>query len=160
VLAFAGAATALGAVTVAGASNNDDSLLVPVIAGWWLIALIFGLWVGRSRNANVPIGRLLATAKSVTSLPEQRPGLLLLNRLWPLLLATVGTGALAFKFPQVPGIFAGFALGFAIAMRHQEKAVAAIEDRDGAAFYVERTSPLRPIQLVRTPSFRRDVVPV
>jgi hypothetical protein len=145
---------------VAGAANNSDSLLVPVIAGWWLIALLYGLWMGRARNTNIQIARLLATAKSVTSLPEQRPGPVLLNRLWPLLLATVVTGAVAFKYPQVPGIFAGFALGFAIAMRHQEKAVAAIEERDGAAFYVERTHPLRPIQLVRTPSFRRDVVPV
>ncbi len=31
----------------------------------------------------------------------------------------------------------------------------AIEERDGATFYVERTSPLRPIQLLRTPGFRR-----
>jgi hypothetical protein len=51
-------------------------------------------------------------------------------------------------------------MAFATALRHQEKAVAAIEERDGAAFYVERTHWLRPIQLVRTPSFRRDVAPV
>ena len=31
--------------------------------------------------------------------------------------------------------------------------MAAIEERDGAAFYVERTSPVRPISLVRTPGF-------
>jgi hypothetical protein len=31
--------------------------------------------------------------------------------------------------------------------------VAAIEERDGVRFYVERTSPLKPIQLVRTPGF-------
>ena len=85
---------------------------------------------------------------------------MLLNRLWPLLLATVASGGLAFLFPQVPGIFAGFAMAFATALRHQEKAVSAIEERDGAAFYVERTHWLRPIQLVRTPSFRRDVASV
>jgi hypothetical protein len=32
--------------------------------------------------------------------------------------------------------------------------VAAIEDRDGTRFYIERTSPLEPIQLLRTPGFR------
>jgi hypothetical protein len=33
--------------------------------------------------------------------------------------------------------------------------VAAIEDRDGVRFYVERTSPFKPTQLVRTPWMRR-----
>ena len=32
-------------------------------------------------------------------------------------------------------------------------AVEAIEERDGAAFYVQRTSPIRPMSLVRTPGF-------
>jgi hypothetical protein len=133
---------------------------VPVIAGWWVLALAWGFVLGRGSRTNTQIERLLATAKSATSLPEQRPGTVLVNRLWPLLLATVATGGIAFLYPQVPGIFAGFALAFAIALRHQEKAVAAIEERDGVAFYVERTHWLRPIQLVRTPSFRRDVAPV
>ena len=31
----------------------------------------------------------------------------------------------------------------------------AIEERDGVAFFIERTSPFKPIQLVRTPGFRR-----
>jgi len=33
-------------------------------------------------------------------------------------------------------------------------AVAAIEERDGACFYVRRTSPVRPMALVRTPGFK------
>jgi hypothetical protein len=32
--------------------------------------------------------------------------------------------------------------------------VAAIEERDGAAFWVRRTSPVRPIALERTPGFK------
>jgi len=147
-------------VTVAGAANESDNVLVPLIAAWWILALGWGLVVGRGSRTNLQIARLLAGARATTSLPEQRPGTVLLNRLWPLLLATVATGAVAFLLPQIPGIFAGFAMGFATALRHQEKAVSAIEERDGAAFYVERTHWLRPIQLVRTPSFRRDVVPV
>ena len=35
----------------------------------------------------------------------------------------------------------------------------AVDERDGVAFYVERTSPLQPIQLVRTPGFRRIAPP-
>ena len=147
-------------MTVAAAVNTSDNLLVPVIAGWWVVALLWGFVLGRGSRTNQSIERLLAGARSTTSLPEQRPGSVLVNRLWPLLLATVASVGLAFVFPQVPGILAGFAMAFATALRHQEKAVTAIEDRDGAAFYVERTHWLRPIQLVRTPSFRRDVAPV
>jgi hypothetical protein len=159
-MAAAGAATALGAVTVAGAANADNSVLVPVLAGWWVIAAAIGMWLGRGARANRDIARLLTQARAATSLPEQRPGLILLNRLWPLLVVLVGGGAVAFIWPQVPGVAAGFALLLSLGLRHQEKAVAAIEERDGVSFYVERTSPLRPIQLVRTPGFRRDVAPV
>ena len=34
----------------------------------------------------------------------------------------------------------------------------AIEERDGARFYVEHTSPLQPIKLVRTPGFRTNLL--
>jgi len=46
---------------------------------------------------------------------------------------------------------------WSLAWRRQSSAVTAIEDRDGARFYIERTSPLRPIQLVRTPGFRTNL---
>ena len=63
----------------------------------------------------------------------------------------------AFLAPQIPAIATGFAIIGALAWRRQEAAVSAIEERDGVAFYVERTSPVRPIQLIRTPGFRREV---
>jgi hypothetical protein len=85
---------------------------------------------------------------------------MLLNRLWPLLLVTVVALGLALVLPQVSGIAAGFAMVWALAWRRQEAAVTAIEDRDGVAFYLEPTSPVEPIRLVRTPGFRRDVVPL
>ena len=31
----------------------------------------------------------------------------------------------------------------------------AIEERDGVQFWVERTSPFKPTQLIRTPGFRK-----
>jgi hypothetical protein len=80
------------------------------------------------------------------------------NRLWPLLFSTFGAGVVGVILPQVPAIAAGFAVIWALAWRRQSRAVTAIEERDGARFYVERTSPLRPIQLVRTPGFRTNLM--
>jgi hypothetical protein len=147
-------------VTVAGAVNSDDQVLVPAIAAWWLLAALLGLWLGRGARINRDIERLLADARAATSLPEQQSGRIMLNRLWPLLVVTVAAGALAVFAPQIPGVAAGFALVLPLALRHQEKAVEAIEERDGVSFYVEPTSPLSAMQLVRTPGFRRDVAPV
>ncbi len=80
--------------------------------------------------------------------------------MWPLLLSTVLALALGLFAPQVSAIACGFAIIGALAWRRQEAAVTAIEERDGVAFYVEPTSPLKPIKLVRAPGFRRDTVSV
>jgi hypothetical protein len=79
---------------------------------------------------------------------------MLLNRLWPLLVSCLGAAAIGVALPQVPAIAAGFAIIWALAWRRQSSAVTAIEGRDGVRFYVERTSPLRAIQLLRTPGLR------
>jgi hypothetical protein len=55
----------------------------------------------------------------------------------------------------VPAIGAGYAEIMALAWRKQARAVAAIEDRDGVRFYVERGPALKPTQLIRTPWMRR-----
>lgn len=158
VLLSAASATVLAAVTVVGAANRNDSLVFLVAAIWWLAAAMIGIWAGRRADASPPIAALLAGARSLSQLPEVNPGRTLINRLWPLLVCTVGAGAVAFQWPQVPAVAAGFAIIWALAWRRQAAAVAAIEDRDGARFYVERTSPLRPIQLVRTPGFRTNLM--
>ena len=110
--------------------------------------------LGRRAQTNPPIARLLSSAQASTSLPEHHPSAILLNRLWPLAVFTLLSGGLAFLAPQIPGIAAGFAIIWALAWRRQDAAVAAIEERDGATFYVRRTSPLRPMALVRTPGFK------
>ena len=153
VLISAGAATALAAVTAVGAAQDFNATLVPFAAGWWLAAAAIGTWLGRRAQTTPPIARVLAGARTSPALPELRPGRVLLNRLWPLLVSTVAAGALAFLFPQVPAIATGFAIIWALAWRRQESAVAAIEGRDGVRFYVEPTSPVEPIQLLRTPGF-------
>jgi hypothetical protein len=157
VLLSAGAASALAAVTAAGASGASDDKLVPIAAGWWVAAALIGVWVGRRAETSPPIAALLRNARTQTSLPEVNPGRTLLNRLWPLLASTIGAGALAFLWPQVPGVATGFGIIWALGWRRQAAAVTAIEERDGARFYVERTSPLRPMQLVRTPGFRSNL---
>jgi len=157
VLISAAAATALALVTLAGAISNDDSVVVPVGAGWWVVSVLVGLWLGRRGDTSPPIAHLLASARTQSTLPEVNPSLTVLNRLWPLLLSTLGAGALGISLPQVPAIAGGFAVIWALAWRHQSSAVSAIEERDGARFYIERTSPLRPIRLVRTPGFRSNL---
>jgi hypothetical protein len=151
------AASLLAVLCVVGASNIDEAQLVLGIAGWWVVAAAVGLWLGRRATTNPPIARLLADARAATMLPEHRPGSTIVNRLWPLLLLTLIAGGLAFLAPQIPGIAAGFAIIWALAWRRQDAAVEAIEERDGATFYVERTAPYHPMKLVRTPGFRREV---
>ena len=157
VLISAAAATALGAVTLAGANGTSDGLVVPLAAGWWLVAALIGVWQGRRAATSPPIATLLANARTQPTLPEVNPGRVVINRLWPLLFSTIGAGALAFVLPQVPAVATGFAIIWALAWRRQASAVTAIEERDGARFYIERTSPLRPIKLVRTPGFRSNL---
>ena len=153
VLLSAGAATALALVTVLAAASASDQLLVPVAVGWWLIAVLIGLRLGRRAETTPPIARLLSGAKASTTLPEHHPSAILVNRLWPLVVFTVLSGGLAFLAPQIPGIAVGFAIIWALAWRRQDAAVAAIEERDGVAFYVQRDSPVKPMSLVRTPGF-------
>ena len=150
----AGAATALAAITVLSVSAKSDTQLGEIAVGWWLIAAGMGLRMGRHAQASPPIARLLARARASTSLPEIHPGTILVNRLWPLALFTLLSGGLAFLAPQIPGIAACFAIIWSLSWRRQDAAVAAIEERDGACFYVLRTSPIRPIALVRAPGFK------
>jgi hypothetical protein len=157
VMLSAGAATMLAIVTVIGATTDRDDTLVLIATGWWVAASLIGVLLGRRAQVTAPIGRLLADAKVATMLPEHRPAAVILNRLWPLLVSTVAGGAVGFVFPQVPAVACGFAIIWSLAWRRQDSAVLAVEERDGVTFYVERTSPVRPMQLVRTPGLRREV---
>lgn len=154
VLLSAGSATVLGVLTVLRVATDDRPGLMEVAVGWWLLAALLGAWLGRRNAASPPIARLLAEARMQMSLPEVRPGLTLINRLWPLLFSTIGAGVLGIFLPQVSAVAAGFAIIWALAWRRQEAAVSAIEDRDGFRFYVDRTPPLAPIRLIRTPGLQ------
>jgi hypothetical protein len=151
VLLSAGSATALAAITVLSASQDVEPAIVLVSVVWWSIAAILGLRL--EGRANDGIRTLLADARHQTMLPELRPSLTLVNRLWLLFVVTIAAGVGGIFLPQVSSVATGFALLVALAWRRQGHAVEAIEERDAARFYVDRTSPLQPIRLVRTPGF-------
>jgi hypothetical protein len=68
---------------------------------------------------------------------------------------TILSGAFAFLLPQVPAIAAGFPIGVALTWRKQAAGVQAIEERDGARFYFDKTSPFGAPKLLRTPGLRK-----
>jgi hypothetical protein len=153
VLLNAGAATLLATLTVIGLAREGDRTLAIFCAVWWAGAVLIGIWFGRRAEASPPIARLLTNARTQTTLPELRPGVTLLNRLWSLLFMTLASAIASVFVPQVAAVAAGFNIILALTLRRQESAVSAIEERDGARFYVDRTSPFHPIRLVRTPGF-------
>jgi hypothetical protein len=155
VLLFGASATVLAAVTVAGASSEGKDTLIYFSLGWWLLATVSGIVIGRRARVTDGIARLLAGARSTPVLPEVEPGRILITRLWALAALTVAGGAVAFLIPQVPAVGAGYALLGALGWRRQSSAVLAIEQRDGVQFYVEPTGPFEPTQLLRVPGYRK-----
>jgi hypothetical protein len=160
VLLAAGAATALAAVTVISAAGADDTLTLYVAAGWWVIALVGGIVLGRPARAVEAMRPVLAEARMATALPSLgNPTRAALARLWPLAAFAVIAGGLGLVFSGVAAMGTGFALGAALTLRAREGAVAAIEERDGVRFYVEPGSALQPVKLIRSPGLRRDRPP-
>lgn len=152
-------ATLLMIVTMIFGSVDLQQEIVILASIWWVFAATGALWVV-ARHGGRPsrsVERLMADARPLRAYPEPRIGRIVLGRLWPLvlvtLLATVGAALLG---AQVSGISAAFPVVWAVLWRAQELAVKAMEDRDGARFYVEPTGPFAPIKLVRGPGLRRD----
>jgi hypothetical protein len=156
VLLAAAAATVLAAVT----AIVVGTLTLFVALGWWVIALVGGLILGRPSQAAEAMRPLLAQARTATAMPEiGNPARAALARLWPIGAFAVIAGGLGFVFPGVSAIGAGFALAAALMWRGREGAVAAIEERDGIRFYVEPGSALQPVKLIRTAGLRRERPP-
>ncbi len=155
VLLFGAAATALAIVSIFGLASDAETVLALVAIGWWTLAAVVGLWLGRHAQPSPGIGRLLSGARASTSLPEVEPGAILFNRLWPLAVFAVVAGAVGFFLPQVPAVATGYAILAALAWRRQSSAVQAIEDRDGVRFFFDKSSPFGAPSLLRTPWARR-----
>lgn len=159
VLLVAGVATALGVVSVTVANRDGDTTALLVSAAWWGAAIGIGLWLGRPARAADAMGRVLAGARTATSLPPESPAWIAFLRLWPIGAFALLAGGAGWLWPQVAAIGAGYAIAIALAWRGRERAVAAIEERDGVRFYVEPSSALEPVRLVRTPGLYRDRAP-
>ncbi len=159
VLLAAAVATALAAITVVAANGDGDTLTLIVAGGWWAAAVLIGLMQGRASRASEAMRPLLAGARMSTTLPVDNPGRVALARLWPLGAFALLAGGLGFVFPGVAAIGAGFGMAAALSLRGWERAVSAIEERDGVRFYVEPGSALQPVTLVRTPGLRRGRPP-
>ena len=159
VLLIGGVAAALGVVTVIAANQDADTTALIFAGGWWLVAAGIGTFLGSPRRAADAMVRPLAGARTSTSLPDESPGRTAFMRLWPIGAFAVVAGGLAWVWPQVAAIGTGFAILNAVAWRNRERAVTAIEQRDGVRFYVEPGSALSPIKLIRTPGLGRDRMP-
>jgi len=159
VLLTGGEATALAAITAIAVNRDDDTTTLLVAAVWWLIALAFGLYLGRQSRAAAGVRDALARARTATSLPPDSPGRIALGRLWPIGVTAIAAGALGVVYPGVAAIGAGYALLVSLAWHTREAAVLAIEQRDGVKFYVVPNSALRAIELVRTPGLRSSPRP-
>jgi hypothetical protein len=155
VLLSAGSATALAAVTVVSANSADDTRTLLVAGIWWLAAVAIGLIMGSPRRAADAMRSVLTEAKTTPTLPSDNPGRVALARLWPVGAFALVAGVLGLFFPGVAAVGTGFGIAAALSLRAWERAVAAVEERDGVRFYVEPGSVLRPISLVRTPGLRR-----
>ena len=159
VLLVGGVATALGAVTVVAANRDADTSAVILAGAWWTIAVGSGAVLGQSARAVEAMATTLASARTATSLPMESPGRIAFMRLWPIVLFALLAGAAGAIWPQVAAIGAGYAILIALMWRRRDEAVAAIEERDGVRFYVEPSSALQPVKLIRTPGLYRDRPP-
>ena len=159
VLLAGGSATALAAVTVIAANAADDTRTLIVAGIWWLLAIVLGIWFGRPARAAEAMRPLLAGARMTPTLPTDNPGRVALARLWPVAAFALVAGGLGIFIPGVAAIGTGFGIAAALSLRAWERAVTAIEDRDGVRFYVEPGSALEPVTVVRTPGLRRDRPP-
>ena len=102
-----------------------------------------GVWLGRPARATDAVARLLAGARTATSLPPESPARIAFMRLWPIGAFALLVGIAGWFEPQIAAIGAGYAILIALAWRGREGAVAAIEERDGVRFYVEPSLGLR-----------------
>ncbi len=159
VLLVGAVATALAGVAVIAANQDANETALIVAACWWAAAGVIGAYLGGRRRTSEAVSRVLAGARTTTSLPPDPPGRIALQKLWPVGAFALVCGGTSWLFPQVPVIGAGYALGLALSWRRREGAVTAIEERDGVRFYVEPGSAFSPLRLVRTPGLGRDRAP-
>ena len=151
-------ATILGAISAISVGGDPSPTTAIIALAWWAIALILGFWLGRPERAREDMRSPLAKAKMATSLPQESPARIAIQRLWPIALTAIIAGGLGLFFPGVAIIGTGYALIVSLSWHTREAAVQAIEERDGIRFFVVPTGAFSPVKLVRTPGLRSDRV--
>ena len=100
-------------------------------------------------GAGVGVGREAAQARaSATHLPVQTPARIAFMRLWPIGAFALLVGVADGSGPRWRRSGAGYAILIALAWRGRERAVTAIEARDGVRFYVEPSNAFEPVRLL------------
>src|SRR5687768_9494495 len=122
VLLVAGVATALGAVGIIVANRDANEFALAVAAGWWIAGAAIGFWLGRPSRTSEATARLLAGARTSTSLPPETPGRIAFMRLWPIGAFALLAGIAGWFAPQVAAIGAGYAILIALAWRGRDQA--------------------------------------
>lgn len=155
VFLIAAVATALAVVTAIALAGTNETAVMVFAAIWWPLAAAIGLFLGRYRRTYESIADALARARMASTFPSAEPWRIVAARLWPIAAFTVVVAVLAWFWPQVAAIAAGFAVLAALAGRRSEAAVLAIEQRDGVRFHVDVSAAWQPLKLYRTPGFMR-----
>lgn len=137
----------------AGAILRDGNLLLLVFtAGWTLVSVLTGLWLGRRGDALESIRTLLSRSRPEPVFPMIAPGAVLLGRLWPILVIALVSVVGSLWLPSLPIVGGGYGLIWSLAWRKQALAVEAIEERDAVHFWVVRTAIFKQIKIVRVPA--------
>ena len=141
-----------------GRARSGRRLVVPVAAGWWLVAAAIGIWMGRRAETSPPIAALLASARMQASLPEVEPEPHDLESAVGAARFDDRRGRARVRVP--PGARGGDRLRGDLGARVAPTGVRGDGDRGARRRPVlrGRTSPLKPIQLVRTPGFRTNLM--
>jgi len=148
--------TVLVLITVVVATLNGSQLTLYIASGWWLIAGLLGLLLGRRKSTFTQLEDLLSEAKRSTAVPLPEPLRVFFNRLWPLLTVSITASIVGVFIPSVAALATGLTVVLSLTWLRQYTVVRSVEERDGLIFYVDRTSPISPIKLVVVPGLKRD----
>lgn len=136
----------------AGSMGTAGRTMIILSAGWIVVAIIVGLWIGRGASIQEPVRLMLSKSRPEPIFPTIEPAAVLLARLWPVLAITLVAAVASYWYPQLAVAAAGYGLLWALAWRKQSDAVLAIEERDAVHFWIVRSSPIKPPKLVRVPA--------
>ena len=149
VLMAAVSATALAVVALGAAQRDGRPVLVVFALGWWTVAAVLGLWLGRKDGVMASIREVLSRSRPEPVFPKIEPASILLNRHWPIVLIALTSAAVSIFLPSAASAAAGYGFMWALAWRRQSAAIEAIERRDGVRFWVVKTSAFAKIKVVR-----------